>query len=99
MSPPPAHRCLVADAFAVPAPFRTFAVRSEEACHAFDARAPYGRVHVVATAFPGRDALARLVPAGYARVDIAEPFSVDYAATTWRALAALAQAELARAVA
>ena len=89
MTPPPAHRCLAADAFVVPAPFRTFAVRSDEACHAFDARAPYGRVHVVATGLPDAAARASLARAGYARVDIAEAFSVDYAATTWDELAAL----------
>ena len=89
MTPPPAHRCLAADAFVVPAPFRTLAVRSDEPCHAFDARAPYGRVHIVATGLLDAAARASLARAGYARVDIAEAFSVDYAATTWDELAAL----------
>jgi len=86
--PPPAHRIVAADAHLVPPPFRAFAVRSDEPCHAFDARAPYGRVHVVATDVLDAQARARLAQAGYARVDIAEPFAVDYAATTWDALAA-----------
>jgi len=88
--PPSAHRIVAADAHAVPAPFHAFAVRSDEPCHAFDARAPYGRVHVVASGLVDASARARLAAAGYARVDIAEPFAVDYAATTWDELAATA---------
>lgn len=88
--PPPAHRIVAADAHAVPPPFRAFAVRSDEPCHAFDARAPYGRVHVVAADVLDAAARARLAAVGYARVDIAEPFAVDYAATTWGQLAAAA---------
>ena len=88
--PPPAHRLVAADVHAVPAPFRAFAVRSDEPCHAFEARAPYGRVHVVAAGLVDASACARLAAAGYARVDIAEPFAVDYAATTWDELAATA---------
>ena len=90
MSAPPAHRLVAADAHTVPAPFRAFAVRSDEACHAFDARAPYGRVHVVATEVLDADARARLACAGYARVDLSETFAVDYAATRWAELAAIA---------
>jgi hypothetical protein len=98
--PPPAHRLVAADAHAVPAPFRAFAVRSDEPCHAFDARAPYGRVHVVAAGLVDASAPARLAAAGYARVEIAEPFAVDYAATTWDELAATAgMPDLAGAVA
>ena len=82
MSVPPAHRIVAADAHALPAPFRTFAVRSDEPLHACDARPPYGRVHVVATELVDAAARACLARAGYARVDIAEPFAVDYAATT-----------------
>jgi hypothetical protein len=101
MLPPPAHRSLAADAFVAPAPFRTFAVRSDEPCHAFDARAPYGRVHVVATGLLDAATRTRLSRAGYAKVDIAEAFSVDYAATTWDELAALLPPglDLARAIA
>ena len=87
MSLPSAHRVIAADAHIVPAPFRAFAVRSDEPGHAFDARAPYGRVHVVATDFLDADARARLARAGYARVDIDEPFAVDYANTAWDELA------------
>ena len=90
MSPSPAHRTIAADAHAVPAPFRAFAVRSDEPCHAFDARAPYARVHVLATGLLDAAARTRLARAGYAKVDIAEPFAVDYAATTWDELAAIA---------
>jgi hypothetical protein len=86
----PAHRVIAAGAHAVPRPFRAFAVRSDEPCHAFDARAPYGRVHVVATDFLGAAARAGLLRTGYAAVDIAEPFTVDYAATTLDGLAAAA---------
>ena len=78
----PAHRVIAAAAHAVPKPFRAFAVRSDEPCHAFDARSPYGCVHVVATDFLGAAARAGLARTGYASVDIAEPFAVDYAATT-----------------
>ena len=101
MTPPLSHRCLAAGAFAVPAPFRTYAVRSDEPGHAFEARAPYGRVHVVATDVLDAAARARLARAGYARVDIAEAFAVDYAATSWPELAALVPPglDLARAVA
>ena len=90
MSLPSAHRIIAADAYAVPKPFRAFAVRSDERRHAFDARSPYGSVHVVATDFLGAGACAGLVRAGYARVDIDEPFAVDYAATTLADLAAAA---------
>ncbi len=87
---PPSHRIVAADAHTVPAPFRAFAVRSDEPCHASDARAPYGRVHVVRTAFLDAPARASLARAGYAQVDIAEPFAVDYATTTLDDLAAAA---------
>ena len=90
MHAPPAHRLVAADAHTVPPPFRAFAVRSDEACHAFEARAPYGRVHVVATEVLDASARARLAQAGYARVDLSETFAVDYAATRWAELAAIA---------
>ena len=90
MSSPSAHRLIAADAHLAPAPFRAFAVRSDEPCHAFDARAPYARAHVVATDFLDAAARARLAHAGYAKVDIAEPFAVDYATTTLDELAAIA---------
>jgi hypothetical protein len=91
MPPPPVHRTIAADTHAVPAPFRAFAVRSDEPCHAFDARAPYGRVHVVAADIVDAAARKRLARAGYAKVDIADTFAVDYAATTWDRLAGIAE--------
>jgi hypothetical protein len=89
MSAPSTHRIVAADVHVVPPPFRALAVRSDEPHHAFDARAPYGRVHVVATALLDPLARARLARAGYAKVDIDEPFAVDYAPATWDELAAL----------
>jgi hypothetical protein len=101
MSALPSHRIVAADVHAVPPPFRAFAVRSDEPEHAFDARAPYACVHVMAAAWLDPRARVRLAHAGYAKVDIDEPFAVDYAPTTWDELAALAgmpglQAAIAR---
>lgn len=90
MASSPAHRIVAADAHRVPPPFRSFAVRSEEAVHAFDARAPYGRVHVVRAEGLAAGALSSLAAEGYARVDIAAPLDVDYAATTLQELSAAA---------
>ena len=87
-----AHRVIAANAFVPPRPFGAFAVRSDEPRHAFDARAPYAHVHVVRTRFIDGASTAALVAAGYAGVDVDEPFAVDYAATTWDALAATAPA-------
>jgi hypothetical protein len=84
------HRSIDASAQRVPAPFRAFGVRSEEPRHAFDARAPYGRVHVVRCDFPAADAAAGLAAAGYARVSIEQAFDVDYATTTPQELSAAA---------
>lgn len=84
------HRIIAADALTAPRPFRAFAVRSDEPRHAWDARSPYACVHLVRTTFIDAAARALLVDAGYARVDIAEAFAVDYAATTWLELSALA---------
>ena len=90
MPPPPVHRIVAADTYTVPKPFRAFAVRSDEPCHASDARAPYDRVHVLATGLLDAASRARLMRAGYAKVDIAETFAVDYATTTLDDLAAAA---------
>jgi len=84
------HRVIAANVHAVPAPFRAFAVRSDEPQHAGDARAPYGWVHVVRTAFPDAGSLASLASAGDARVSIETPSDIDYAATTPGGLAAAA---------
>jgi hypothetical protein len=86
----PVHRVLAADAHVVPPPFRAFGVRSDERGHAFDARAPYGRMHALHTGFLDAAARTRLARAGYARVDIDEPFAVDYAPATWDELTATA---------
>ena len=82
------HCIFAVDTYRLPPPFGAFAVRSDEPEHAWAARTPYGRVHRVRTAFLDADALARLAAAGYARVDIAACFDVDYATTTLADLAA-----------
>ncbi len=87
---PCAHRAIRADRHAVPPPFRSFAVRSEERLHELDARAPYGRVHVVRTAFLDAAARAALMAAGYGRVRIEAFSDVDYAPTSLPELARLA---------
>lgn len=90
MSPPLAHRVVAADAHQVPPPFRSFAVRSDEPRHAFAARAPYRRVHAVRADFLDAGSLARLAAEGLSRVTLAAFSDIDYAATTWEALAAAA---------
>ena len=84
------HRVIAANVHAVPAPFRSFAVRSDESQHAWEARAPYGRVHVVRTAFVDAGSLASLAAAGDARVCIESFSDIDYATTTLADLAAAA---------
>jgi hypothetical protein len=84
------HRTIAADAYRVPAPFRAFAVRSDEPAHAFAARAPYKHVHVVHTNFLDADALRNLAAAGLARVHIPAFSDIDYATTTLADLAAAA---------
>ena len=86
----PAHRIIAADAHRVPKPFRAFAVRSDEPRHACDARAPYGRVHVMRTAFLDAGALESLAAEGLARVNIEVFPDIDYASTTLEDLAAAA---------
>jgi hypothetical protein len=86
----PAHRIVAAHAHRVPAPFRSFAVRSEEPLHAFDARAPYGRVHGLRVEAIDAASLAALAAEGYARVGMQAAGDVDYAATTLEELAAAA---------
>ncbi|TWO72857.1 hypothetical protein FN976_01025 [Caenimonas sedimenti] len=85
-----ASRVITANAYRVPPPFRAFAVRSDEPAHAFDARAPYGRVHAVRTDFLDAGSLASLAAEGYPRVDVEAFADIDYAATTWEELAAAA---------
>lgn len=86
----PAHRIVAANAYRVPHPFRAFAVRSEESGHAFDARAPYDRIHVVRTGFLDPDSLASMAAQGYARTRIEAFSDIDYAVTTPADLAAAA---------
>ena len=85
---PISHRVIAANVHAVPAPFRSFAVRSDEPQHASDARAPYGWVHIVRTAFLDAGSLASLAAAGDARVSIEAFSDIDYATTTLPDLAA-----------
>src|SRR4051812_36155661 len=86
------HRTLPANAYRVPEPFRTFAVRSEEPAHAFDARAPYDRIHVTRADFLDAGSLASLAAEGYARVQVDDFSDIDYATTTLEDLAAAAPA-------
>jgi hypothetical protein len=84
------QRVVDASMHAVPKPFGAFAVRSDEARHAFDARAPYGKVHVLHTRFLDETSLAGLVAQGYARVQVESFSDIDYATTTPGDLAAAA---------
>lgn len=90
MPTPALHHIHAADVHRAPPPFRTFAVRSEEPQHAWVARAPYGRVHVVRTGFLDAASRASLAAAGYARVSIAAFSDIDYATTTPEELRATA---------
>ena len=83
--------CIIAaDTHCVPAPFRSFAVRSEEPVHAFHARAPYGRVHVFHADFMDAESPARLAASGFERVNTSAFSDIDYATTTLQELAATA---------
>jgi hypothetical protein len=93
---PPRQRVLTAEAPAVPAPFRSFAVRSDEARHAHVARAPYGRVHVLETAGLHGDALAHMTAEGRARVRLSACGDVAHARTSGPALAHVAPQLLAQ---
>ena len=88
MSNTPSHRVIAADAFAVPQPFRTFAVRSEEPLHAMSARAPYHRVHVIRTGFLTAAGLAALAADGRARTQVSAFSDIDHAHLTPEALVA-----------
>ena len=85
-----AHRTIAAGVHLVPQPFRAFAVRSDEAQHASEARAPYGQVHVVRTDFLDASSLAGLAAEGRSRVQIEAFSDIDYATTSWSALASAA---------
>lgn len=90
--PAPACRSIAADAYKVPAPFRAFAVRSEEALHAMHARAPFGRVQVVRTDFIDAVSLARLAATGRSRMTLEQFSDIDYAPTTLNELCTVAPA-------
>lgn len=90
MPAPASHRSFDAKLHRVPRPFRSFAVRSDEALHALQARAPYGQVHVVQTSFLDSAALARVAAEGFARVNIEAFSDIDYAPTTLQELTAAA---------
>ena len=89
---PPVLAChaVAADNHAVPAPFRAFAVRSDEALHAMAARAPYGRVHVTRTDFVDAESRSRLAAAGFGRVRLESFSDIDYAPTSFTELADIA---------
>lgn len=87
---PLSHRLIAADRHAVPAPFRALAVRSDEARHASDARAPYDRVHVLRIAALDAGALAGLAAAGDACVSTASFSDVNHATPALADLAAAA---------
>lgn len=77
------HRVIAAHAHVVPKPFKTFAVRSEEARHADVARAPYGSVHLIRTGFLGPAVLSGLCALGRSRMRVISVFSdIDYSAVT-----------------
>jgi len=84
------HRVIAAEPFRVPPPFRTFAVRSEEARHATAARAPHGRVHLVRTGFLAAAALDGLVALGRSRMRVSQFADIDYSHVTVDELAAAA---------
>lgn len=84
------HRSVAAHAHRVPAPFHAFAVRSEEPQHAYDARAPYGRVHMLQMAGLDAGTLAAMAALGRASVPVEGELDIGYAPTTWPQLAATA---------
>jgi hypothetical protein len=90
MNLPLAHSLMSAQPLRVPPPFRAFAVRSDEAQHAWAARAPYGWVHRVTTPFLDASALARLAAEGWSRLRLESSLEVVYAHITWQDLATTA---------
>ncbi len=86
----PVHRVIAADLHRVPKPFRAFAVRSDEPQHAWDARAPYGRIHRVRSGFLDARALVQLAAASAARIDLEALSDITHALTTLAELAAAA---------
>lgn len=87
---PAVHRWVDAGVHRVPAPFRSFAVRSDEPEHAFDARAPYGCVLVVTAVIDDEATLAALAADGRARTRLDTVGDVVHALTGFDALTAAA---------
>jgi hypothetical protein len=83
MPAPPIHDRIAAQAHRVPPPFRAFAVRSDEALHALQARAPYGWVHRLRIAGLDHRSLAGLAAAGLSRVQLDAFSDIEYTTTTW----------------
>lgn len=81
------HQVFAADVHQVPPPFRAFAVRSDEARHAGLARAPWGQVHRVQTMFLDAASRASLVAQGRAAAPVHGFSDINYARTSWPALA------------
>ncbi len=81
------HELIAADKFRVPAPFRSFAVSSDEVRHAGKARAPWGQVHRVRTRFLIAATQATLAAQGLTQAPVRGFSDVNYAATTWADLA------------
>lgn len=82
-----AHELIAADTFRVPVPFRSFAVSSDEARHAGQARAPWGQVHRARTRFLNAATQATLAAQGLTQAPVRGFSDVNYAATSWADLA------------
>ena len=87
---PADHQAFAANAFRVPRPFKCFAVRSEQAVHAHQARAPYRWVHQVQTRFLDSGTLASLAALGQSRMTVNAFSDIAYAAVTLDELATAA---------
>lgn len=87
---PAVHRWVDAGVHRVPAPFRSFAVRCDELEHAFDARSPYGRVHVVTSVDDDETTLAELAANGRSLTRLDAVGDVVHALTNFDALVAAA---------
>jgi hypothetical protein len=81
------HRVVAADRYQLPRPYRAFAVRSEESRHAWDARAPWGQVHLAQLRGLDADSLARLAAEGRSRVHVDAFPDIEHAPTTFDELA------------
>ena len=82
-----AHQVFAADVHQVPPPFRAYAVRSDEARHAGLARAPWGQVHRVQTTFLDAASRTGLAAQGRAAAPVRGFSDINYARTSWPALA------------